>query len=354
MRTSAAPKGSSRSSTDPVAEQTGIEWCDATFNPWLGCSKVSPGCARCYAETLVSGRMGRPGTWGDDGVRQRTSLSNWKKPLRWARLAREGLLPDGSENKDGHRPRIFCASLADVFEERPVLDTWRRELFELIAASLPNVWMGVSIENARATPELDWLVLTKRPEYARDWLTTWCRYGGESFTWRADVLREIPAAVRFLSCEPLLGSLYDKVTPAVRRMHREDSAAVMQALIDSYTTPDEASSLVRRTERTVIGRSKRPLDLTEIDWVIVGGESGPRARPMSPKWARELRDACLGECVATREHRPAFFFKQWGEWAPASLMAVQTRSRRGRGSRSRRKAHLGRVPPQRASGGPRA
>jgi protein gp37 len=108
-----------------VAESTGIAWCDATFNPWVGCEKVSPGCAHCYAETLVTGRMARPGTWGADGTASAHVAVDWKKPLRWARLARDGKLPDGSDNPDGHRPRVFCASLADVFEERDELDEWR-------------------------------------------------------------------------------------------------------------------------------------------------------------------------------------------------------------------------------------
>src|SRR5262249_52000215 len=141
-----------------MAEQTGISWCDATFNPWIGCEKVSPGCAHCYAEELVvRGRLNRPDAWGPGGVRHRTAASTWRHPVRWNRLAAEGRLPDGSENPDGHRPRVFRASLADVFEPRPELAEWRYELFDLI--------MG--------TPHLDWLLLTKRPEEARAWLKAW-------------------------------------------------------------------------------------------------------------------------------------------------------------------------------------
>lgn len=212
-----------------MAEQTGISWCDATFNPWVGCSKVSPGCAHCYAETLVTGRMGRAGTWGDDGVRERTSPGLWQKPTHWAALAREGRLPNGDENKDGHRPRVFCASLADVFEPRPELEPWRFDLFALIDA----------------TPELDWLVLTKRPDHALEWLEQWYVEHGvrtgkfvsawssrdglgwgcpqnlwmgvsienSRHTFRADILRQIPAPVRFISAEPLLGSLFQGRPP---------------------------------------------------------------------------------------------------------------------------------------------
>lgn len=279
-----------------MAEDTAISWADATFNPWVGCEKVSPGCAHCYAETLVTGRMNRPGTWGADGVRERTAPSTWRHPLSWARKARAGLLPNGKSSY-GRRPRVFCASLADVFEPRPELEPWRSELVDLICE----------------TPELDWLVLTKRPELARDWWKKWRHdqtypespfeaitiphnvWMGTSvenarFTWRADALREIPAAVRFISAEPLLGSL---------------------------VTPGRYDDLLWRN----------PLNLAGIDWLIVGGESGgPAARPMHPRWARELRDLCLAnpavhaltcdlddDCSCPR---PAFHFKQWGSWTP--------------------------------------
>ncbi len=307
-----------------MAESTGIDWCDATFNPWVGCSKVSPGCARCYAEKMVTGRMGRPGTWGEDGVRERTSESNWKKPIRWAALARDGLLPDGSENPDGHRPRIFCASLADAFEPRPELDPWRFDLFDLIAA----------------TPELDWLLLTKRPEQARDWMRAWYESpvyldaalfrleGDENWHWRgdlgwgvlpniwigasienarfnyrADVLREIPAAVRFISAEPLVRSLLPVKDP--------DELLPWNPAVEEY-------------ER----EKHRNLSLDGIDWLIVGGESGSRdARPMHPEWARELKRYCSaqrgfpegGANLAPGANPPgttAFFFKQWGARSP--------------------------------------
>lgn len=351
-REARSPAASARSaeSSDQrpsVAETTGISWCDATFNPWVGCSKVSPGCAHCYAETLVTGsgprQLNRPGTWGADGIRERTSASTWAKPKRWERLAREGLLPDGQQNQDGHRPRVFCASLADVFEARPELDEWRLELFELIAA----------------TPNLDWLLLTKRPDVASYWLRSWWEtepHGVRStnagqldlstgnvivpevvqweamgqewtsrdglgwgcvpnlwigtsiensrHTWRANLLREIPAAVRFISAEPLLGSLY-RGDWRIRVGGRGHEPV------------------------TMVAAGHATLDLTGIDWVIVGGESGGRdARPMHPDWAREIRDAVLARAIpegglAHGEHpydygyeRPAFHFKQWGSWVP--------------------------------------
>ena len=312
-----------------MAERTGIEWCDATFNPWIGCEKVSPGCAHCYAETLVEGRMGRGGAWGADGVRQVTSPSNWKKPLRWARLAREGLLPNGEPNRDGHRPRIFCASLADVFEPRPELEEPRRNLFALI----------------EQTPELDWLLLTKRPEFARAWLfenepymqgggfvtrdglpwglppNVWLGTSIENarHTYRADVLREIPAAVRFISAEPLLGSLFPTYDggndgDAVRADRREgaavgDVALRVQDHVRGEAGRGSSDPRLRRDPVSVARRSvesRAPLDLTGIDWVIVGGESGPGARPFDVEWAREIIRASGGfRCCDSGYYCPA-------------------------------------------------
>lgn len=313
-----------------MAEATGISWADATFNPWVGCDKVSPGCAHCYAEDLVAGRMGRGEAWGADGVRQVTAPGNWQKPRRWATLAAKGLLPDGSVNRDGHRPRVFCASLADVFEERPELDEPRFRLFELIDD----------------TPTLDWMILTKRPEHARDWLQRWYaehdvrtgRFASEwagrdslgwgcppnvwlgvsienaRFTWRADVLREVPAAVRFISAEPLLGSLFTVPAPGQERSTAEGR---------------------RPASESATARGREPLDLTGIDLVIVGGESGGRdSRPMHPAWAREIRDACqdvwrgMAPCPdfldgCCEPVSPiAFHFKQWGSYGPASDLRI--------------------------------
>lgn len=319
-----------------MADQTGIQWCDATFNPWVGCEQVSPGCAHCYAETLVTGRMGRAGTWGSNGVRQRTSEANWRKPLRWARLARDGRLPNGEPNSDGHRPRVFCASLADVFEERDELDDWRRDLFDLI----------------EQTPELDWLLLTKRPEHAREVL----RLGGDIYwgdarvlpnvwlgvsiedarhTWRADVLRQIPAAVRFISAEPLLGSLYPKgdddahlgredrvgnvLVPGTRDqglLDEGEATAVRLGVADGRERdPGDHHVAALRLDLDPDLRHRQhraPLDLTGIDWIIAGAESGHGARPMDEQWVREIRDACLtwGSEHGTPETRPAFFYKQ--------------------------------------------
>jgi len=326
-----------------MAEHTGIEWCDATFNPWWGCERVSPACAHCYAETQTR-RFSGDAFWGAGHDFKFQSDAYWSRPLTWART-----LP----TKLGRRPRVFCASMADVFEDGgEEVELARRRLFDLIGD----------------TPELDWLLLTKRPEFARDWLREWWdKYGdvgwaarvgidfnmhanvwmgvsieNSRFTWRADVLREIPAAVRFISAEPLLGSLYDG---------RSDENAVHLPVLqgggrgrgDVVSQPgDDRGDAVRARARTASDslanepkvprgnahlQRRAPLDLSGIDWVIAGGESGPRARPSHPDWFRELRDAtacsfcrqvgerCYG--ASPRCSCTAFLFKQWGEWAPA-------------------------------------
>lgn len=121
-----------------MAETTGISWCDSTFNPFIGCTKVSPGCDHCYAEALMDKRWHKV-QWGAGQPRQRTSAANWKQPLKWEREAAAFMA------EHGRRRRVFCASLADVFDNE-VPSEWRADLFALI----------------RATPNLDWLVLTKR------------------------------------------------------------------------------------------------------------------------------------------------------------------------------------------------
>ena len=229
-----------------MGENSAIEWCHHTFNPWEGCQKVGPGCDNCYAEARdvrFTGGM----HWGPGAPRRRTSAANWAKPLRWNREAAAS----------GTRPRVFCASLADVFDN--VVDpAWRDDLWRLI----------------EATPNLDWMLLTKRPgnignmlpvpfDFERLYQNVWL---GCTITSREEMLRDapklasIPAAVRFWSVEPLLGDI-----------------------------------------------GEVPRDLMP-DLVIVGGESGPHARPMHPDWARSLRDQCVAAGVA-------FHFKQWGEYA---------------------------------------
>ena len=228
-----------------MGQDSKIEWTRHTFNPWIGCTKVSDGCKHCYAEQLMDKRWHKI-EWGPHGARKRTSDAMWRQPLAWDRAAKAA----------GERHRVFCASLADVFEGRLELDEWLVDLLILIDL----------------TPNLDWLLLTKRPENILKLLPTslqkypraniWLGTSVEDsrVTHRIDQLRECPAVVRFLSLEPLLGPLPN-------------------------------------------------LNLDGIGWVIVGGESGPHARPMHPDWARSIRDQCQAAGVP-------FFFKQWGEFCP--------------------------------------
>lgn len=267
-----------------------IEWTDLTFNPWWGCERVSPGCAHCYADTLAR-RYGHAGTWGAGHGFRFFGDKHWAEPLKWARTMPARL---------GRRPRVFCASMADVFEDRTELVEPRKRLIELVYR----------------TPELDWLMLTKRAENVGRMLgpdgvglyavesgqvpcpqpNLWVGVSIENarFTWRADVLRQIPAAVRFLSCEPLLGSLL-----TVR--DGELPCSCWPGM--STQRPVDDKRLCDPWEGGCGG--VKTLDLSGIDWCIVGGESGPGARSFDVAWAREI----VAEC---REHGVAPFVKQLG------------------------------------------
>lgn len=259
-----------------MSENSKIEWCDHTFNPWEGCQKVGPGCDHCYAETRNARFAGGTAiNWGPGAPRRRTSTSNWNKPLAWNAQA------DAFMAKHGRRQRVFCASLADVFDNA-VDPQWRADLFALILA----------------TPNLDWLLLTKRIGNVRGMLAE-LSHGNDPDLSLLDMmpppnvwigativnqeeaerdiarLQAVPAAKRFLSMEPLLGPVSFEGMFASERIN--DGTNALEAL----------------------------------DWVIVGGESGPGARPMHPDWARSLRDQCKAADVP-------FLFKQWGEWAPAN------------------------------------
>jgi protein gp37 len=244
-----------------MAENSKIEWCDHTFNPWVGCTKVSPACDNCYAEGWAK-RTGQAQLWRGD--RRRTSAANWQQPLKWNRQA----------GREGRRFRVFCASLADVFDNQ-VPEAWRDDLWRLIAA----------------TPHLDWLLLTKRPQNIRKFIdgpalpNMWL---GTTVENQEEADRRIPhllatlAAVHFLSCEPLLGPV--DLRPWLDRDFLTGCA-------------DDDAAPVRT-----------------VGWVIAGGESGPGARPMHPDWARSLRDQCAAAGVP-------FHFKQCGEWAPVCAMS---------------------------------
>lgn len=252
-------------------ENTKISWCHHTFNPWMGCTKVSTGCDHCYAETLMDTRWGKV-QWGPAGSRVRTSSSYWQKPRAWNTRAK----------KTGRRERVFCASLADVFEDREELVPWRDDLFNLI----------------HETPSLDWLVLTKRPEnisrlaadHMLDFENVWWGTSvenQEAANKRIPHLIKTPGAKHFLSCEPLLGPVN----------------IIDQEWWDwRYTYPFYPEGMVKPV----------------IDWVIVGGESGHNARPMDPEWARDLLLQCKRADIA-------FHFKQWGAYCPTDVAVNMNR-----------------------------
>lgn len=265
-----------------MSKNSKIEWTDHTFNPWEGCTKVGPGCDHCYAENRNARFAGGTAiNWGAGAPRRRTSEANWRKPIAWNKAHAAFFA------KHGRRQRVFCASLADVFDNE-VPAQWRIELMRLIID----------------TPNLDWLLLTKRIGNAAEMLERAFRavhvgregwadnvppnvWIGATIVNQAEAARDIPkllatpAAVRFLSMEPLLGPV---------------DLRDIDGAVDSW------SETIPPTSDSLAGAKK-------LDWVIVGGESGPNARPMHPDWARSLRDQC-------EETGTPFLFKQWGEWAP--------------------------------------
>jgi protein gp37 len=241
-----------------MAKNSAIEWTHHTFNPWWGCTKVSPGCKNCYAETWAR-RVGRA-LWGPRAPRRELSEAYWRQPLDW----------NAEALRQRRRKRVFCASMADVFEDRRDLDRLRARLWGVIAE----------------TPQLDWLLLTKRPDkvaeltpWGDNWPgNVWLGATAENQRWldrRMLELSRSPAKVLFLSCEPLLGPL------------------------DFSRWIDEA----RRGERRL------------VDWVIAGGESGGRARAANPEWFTSIRDQITGAGIR-------FHFKQWGNWKPVTSAQV--------------------------------
>jgi protein gp37 len=213
-----------------MAQATSIEWTEATWNPVTGCTKVSPGCKHCYAERMAKRlhAMGQPRY--SDGFRVTLQEDLLEQPLRW-RTPRRIFVNSMSDLLHPNVPEEFIRRVFQTMEQAhwhqfQILTKRPERLAALDGFDWPaNVWMGVSVEN-------------------------------EDYIWRIAHLRAVPATVRFLSLEPLLGPL-------------------------------------------------RSLPLAGIHWVIVGGESGPRARPMDPDWVRQIRARCLDRGVP-------FFFKQWG------------------------------------------
>lgn len=288
-----------------MAEDTLISWADDTFNPWEGCQKVGPGCDNCYAETRNARYGGGvAANWGPGAPRRRTSASNWKKPLAWDREQAAKIANRHSASPPVSPRFVFCSSLADVFDNA-VPHEWRRDLFDLI----------------RATPNLTWLLLTKRPGNILKLFEEACRLNDNGTRWTSslpdlrimwprnaaigctvvnqeeanrdipklrDAKRKLQPAFSFLSMEPLLGPVDLRVIDC--------GHFIFDALTGAELHRDP-------------GPLTPVIPTRAVDWVIVGGESGPNARLSHPKWFRDPRDHCAAA-------RVPFQFKQWGEWAP--------------------------------------
>ena len=256
-------------------ENSKIEWTHHTFNPWIGCTKVSPGCLHCYAETLMDIRYGRV-KWGKGQPRSRTAADNWRKPKRWNKAA-EGA---------AERPRVFCASLADWLDDE-----------------VPIEWLAQLLTLIHDTPNLDWLLLTKRPQ-------NWCNRIAEAM---GCLDRPIPQAKNVE--EALANPEKFCRTPAALSLGywlwgKAPHNVWIGTSAEDQTRWDERMPLLMNIPARVRFVSAEPLvgriHMGELrpDWLIVGGESGPGARPMDREWVDHLCDQC--------DERTAFHFKQWG------------------------------------------
>lgn len=241
-----------------MAENTAISWADHTWNPWIGCTKVSPACDGCYAEALMDKRMGRV-KWGGPGVgvgdRIRTGAHTWNDPARWQRRA----------EAEGTRPFVFCASLADIFDNKVDLQ-WRADAFAVM----------------RATPRLVYLLLTKRPQ---------------NIAWLAHEAGGLPS-------NAAIGATVEDQPRADNGAFNLSCAA--EELEEAGTPP----LFVFLSCEPLLGPINFGSNLIGIDWVITGGETdqgGHAARPSDPDWFRSIRDQCAADGVA-------YHHKQNGEW----------------------------------------
>jgi len=291
-----------------VGEITGISWCHHTWNPWWGCQRVSPGCEHCYAETLAVTRRGLP-IWGPPATTERKlTTTTWRDPLKWDRKALD----------EGVRRRLFVASMADVFEDHPQVTEWRRKALEMLAT-------------LRA---LDVLLLTKRPQnipamVPSSWLEAW-----PSHVWigttvedqrraeeRVPALLKVPAAVRFLSMEPLLEAVDlsgwlpcpDCDDGSEHHGNCRECGGWGAYNGEPCRTCSESGDCqtCNGDERGLVGGYAGYLS-----WVIVGGESGHSARPFDLAWARSIVRQC-------REASVPVFVKQVGDNPIDSSLGVE-------------------------------
>ena len=310
-----------------MSEHTNIAWADSTFNPWIGCTKVGPGCDGCYAEVLMDARYGRV-KWGPGQPRSRTSNAYWRKPLAWngqpfvecmecgwRGASRDAKLRDNCAGfdrdpgpmricpdcdrptlKDASR-RVFCASLCDVFDNE-VPEAWRYDLWDLIAETPHVTWMLLTKRISNAITMLPWSGEDAHPGAAPPpnvWIGATVVNQEEADRDIPKLLR-VPAAVRFLSIEPMLEAIDLTRIPRIDHEHPHPSH----------------------------------YDLADIDWVIVGGESeqtGHRARPFNVEWARDIVRQCVAAVVPVFVKQLGSEPRGWCAWnAPEHIGADEAAS----------------------------
>jgi len=274
-----------------MGEESAISWTNGTFNPLIGCSKVSEACTNCYAESYASARLGRPELWR--GERHLTSIGTWGVVRKLQRAA----------ERDGVRRRLFCASLADVMEDHPAWVSPLPDGYPVRDGRRTSSGLPVreaALELMESCSLVDSLLLTKRPQHVRRFVPArWLEPGGwPKHVWlgttvesqkhdqRVSDLLGVPAAIRFVSAEPLLGHL---------------------DLTDVRGDEDELGIGYDALRGCMHGQLDSEAGGPRIHWVITGGESGPRARPSRTDWYRSLRDQCARAGVA-------YHHKQNGEW----------------------------------------
>lgn len=258
-----------------MAETTKIPWCDHTFNPWWGCEKVSAGCDNCYAEAKA--RRWGFNIWGPEAARRFLSPNAWKEPRKWNAKAEEA----------GQRRRVFCGSMCDVFEDREQYEAARHHLWEVIAD----------------TPWLDWLLLSKRPQNMIMLAPTAWRHGWPENVWalatvesretrdeRIAALLKVPARIRGLSCEPLLGPLdiqwYETTCPHCGKATAGNVTGARGSRQEPFSW---------YCGRRFCGDQ---LPLASLDLIIVGCESGRHRRPCSIEDVRAIVEQCRAAGVA--------------------------------------------------------
>lgn len=277
-----------------MSETTAIEWTDATWSPWEGCTKVGPGCDHCYAEAM-NNWLRKGENWGRGAPRREYSDAHWQKPLAWNKKAHAA----------GKRMRVF-PSVCDPFDN-DVDPAWRARFFALISS----------------TPHLDWLLLTKRIGNVAKMIKApgMQKCGLPSNVWlgatvvnQEEADRDIPkllatpARVRFLSIEPMLGPITLPGFNATTAWCPRCASIVPDTLSRPHEGSHDGASRLADFDPSVHCASVYDL----LHWVIAGGESGRGARPAHPDWFRSLRDQCA-------QTGTPYLFKQWGEWLPVEL-----------------------------------